>query len=246
MKPGLVTVGFLHPGHYSSCFAESMQDVILTDIVGKQRIVSHSFGKLGKQVGSGGIVAGRNAIAKAVVEESESEWLWFIDSDMGFAGDALEQLIASAHRQSKPIMGGLAFACKTDGKASFYGIRYRATPTVYRWYEDDEQIGFVPDFQYPRDTVVECSATGAACVLIHRTVLEAVADKYGGEWFSPVTHPRGTTFSEDLSFCIRAAACGFPIHVNTAVKTTHDKGAVFLDEEYYERQQYWLAEEGRV
>jgi len=241
--PGAVSVGFLHPGHYAACFAESMQDLLLHDLTGKQRVMSHTFGKLGKSCGSGGIVAGRNQLAKVMCDESPAEWLFMVDSDMGFAPDTLERLIAEADPVERPIVGALAFAHKTDGKAEFYGVRYRACPTLYDFVDLDDRIGFTPRLEYPRDELVKVSATGGACVLIHRTVLEGVRAKYGDVWFDTITHPKGpTVFSEDLSFCVRAAGAGFPIHVHTGIKTTHDKGGVFLDEAFYDRQQAALCD----
>jgi hypothetical protein len=238
VKPGLVSVGFLHPGHYSACFAESLSDVILHDVAGAQRIVGHRFGKMGKECGSAGIVAGRNQITKVMVDESESEWLFMVDSDMGFAADTVERLVAAANKTARPVVGGLCFAHKTDGKASFYGLRFRCTPTLYDFYEGDGRVGFLPRLDYVRNDVQEVGATGAACLLVHRNALTAVRDKYGDTWFDPITHPTGpTTFSEDLSFCVRLAGVGVPVHVHTGIKTTHDKGGVFLDEEFYDRQQ---------
>lgn len=237
MRVGQVSVGFLHPGYYAACFAESLQDILFHDLAHQQRIVSHPHGKMGKECGSGGIVAGRNKLAQAFLDESESEWLFMVDSDMGFAADTVEQLILNADKFSRPVLGALCFAMKTDGRASFYGIRYRATPTLYEFVETDTQVGFVPLFDYPRDQVVKVAATGAACVLIHRRALEAVRRKYGDVWFDPITHPKGpTTFSEDLSFSVRVAGCDIPLHVHTGVKTTHDKGGVFLDEDWFDKQ----------
>jgi len=236
VNAGTVTVGFLHPGHYSACFAESLTDLLLYDLSNSQRIVSHAHGKMGKECGSGGIVAGRNAVTKAFLDESAAEWLFCIDSDMGFAADTVDRLIESAHPTERPVVGGLCFAMKTDGRASFYGIRYRATPTLYEFADLTDRVGFVPQFDYPRDQVVKVAATGAACVLIHRTAVEAVRDRYGDVWWDTIKHPTGTTFSEDLSFCVRVAGCDLPLHVDTSVKTTHDKGSTFLDEEFYDQQ----------
>jgi hypothetical protein len=66
--------------------------------------------------------------------------------------------------------------------------------------EHDDKVGFrfIPD--YPADELVEVSATGAACFVVHRTVLEKIRANYGDRWFDRVDHPRGTRFSEDLSF----------------------------------------------
>lgn len=236
MTPGSVSVGFLHPGHYSACFAESLMDLLFFDASQPApRVVTHKWGKLAKECGAAGIVAGRNFLARTVVVDSDSEWLFMVDSDMGFAPDTLERLIASADPVERPVMGGLAFACKSDGRSSFYGVRYRPTPTIYDFVDLEDKVGFVPRMAYERDAVVECSATGGACILIHRSALEAVRARYGDVWFDPITHPKGpTVFSEDLSFCVRLAACGIPIHIDTSVKTTHDKGAVFFDEEMFD------------
>ena len=237
MKLGLVTVGFLHPGHLASCFAESLQDLILCDLTGPQRIISHPFGKLGKECGSGGIVDGRNMLAKAMCDDSPAEWLFMVDSDMGFSAETVEELIAAADPSDRPIVGALAFAHKTDGKGSFYGIKYRAQPTIYSFVETEERVGVVPTLDYPRDQLVKCDATGGACVLIHRSVLERVREKYGDTWFDPISVPKGPTkFSEDLSFFLRCGFLDIPVHVHTGIKTTHDKGGVFLDEEFYDAQ----------
>lgn len=237
MTPGAVTVGFLHPGHYAACFAESLKDLLFFDASHEARIVSHRFGQMGKQCGAAGIVAGRNKLAETVLDESDAEWLFMVDSDMGFDADVVERLIGSANVDERPVVGGLAFAHKTDGKAGNYGIRYKATPTLYDFVELDDEIGVVPRFDYDRDALSVVAATGGACLLIHRTALESVRDKYGDIWFDTIRHPKGAHFSEDLSFCIRLAGVGIPVHVDTSIKTTHDKGGVFYDEAYFDAQQ---------
>jgi hypothetical protein len=61
-------------------------------------------------------------------------------------------------------------------------------------------------------------------VLVHRSVLAAIHEAHGPHWFTPITHPKGpTTFSEDLSFCARAAEHDFPIYVHTGIPTSHLK-----------------------
>jgi hypothetical protein len=62
-------------------------------------------------------------------------------------------------------------------------------------------------------------------------------------WFDTIRHPKGAHFSEDLAFCIRLAACGIPLHVHTGIRTTHDKGGVFLDEAHYDATRKGVADE---
>jgi hypothetical protein len=245
MINGAVTVGYLHPGHISHCFHKSLLDLFFLDAMGNNRIVGnplHTAGEMAKECGAAHIHQGRNKVAATVLDESQAEWLFFIDSDMGFDGDTVERLIASADPTKRPVVGGLAFAQKSDGVGPFYGRRYRMLPTIYRMSQDDESVGFMAMLDYERDALVEVDGTGAACILIHRRALEKVRKTYGDVWFDPlkVPNPNGegtTEFGEDLSFCLRLKACDIPLFVDTSVKTTHDKGGVFYDEESYDLQQ---------
>jgi hypothetical protein len=84
--------------------------------------------------------------------------------------------------------------------------------------------------------------------LIHRRALRKVRQEYGDEWFSIATHPTGLNgkprhFSEDMSFCVRLAAVGIPVHVDTRVKTAHEKGGIFLTEDVYLAQQATVSAE---
>ena len=69
----------------------------LFDLANEQRIVGHRFGQMAKECGAAGIVDGRNALAKFMCDEAtDVDWLFMVDSDMGFAGDTVERLIAAA------------------------------------------------------------------------------------------------------------------------------------------------------
>jgi len=229
----------------SAAFGTSLMDLMMWDATHHGRVM-HTTGHIALDTGAAGIAKGRNTIAHQMLTVGDAEWLWFVDADMGFNPDTVDRLIESAHPEKRPIMGGLAFASKADGKglAGLQARRYRCQPTLYTLYEDENQIGFVPRFEYERDTVIQVDATGAACLLIHRRALEKMTDAYGFGLFDHLMLPKGdagaggrTEFFEDMSFCLRAQACDIPIHVDTSVKTTHDKGGVFLDEETYDLQQ---------
>lgn len=242
MIDGTVTVAFLNPGTWHNCFANSMLDLVFYDGAHNCRLLRHRHWRMGKETGAGNIHAARNRCAQVFLDDTEAEWLLFIDSDMGFAPDMVDRLVDSADPVERPIMGGLAFAMKSDGAAPLYARRYRTTPTLYTLAETDEDTGFVAMIDYPRDQVVSVAATGAACILLHRNALEKVRAEYGDCWFDHIPKPKGWgSFGEDLSLSLRLAACGIPIHVDTSVKTTHDKGGVYFDEETFDLQQSMLA-----
>lgn len=237
MINGTVSVGFLHPGKYSACFAESSKDMLLYDLTRNTRILSHDWGWVPLWCPTNGIVDGRNKLAGIICDQSEAEWLFMVDNDMGFAPDIVEALIAAADPVDRPVVGALYFALTDDGPASFYGRRYWCAPTIYRWRNDEaDQPELVTHYAYARNELVRCDATGSGCFLIHRSVLERMRARCGDEWFDPIKRS-GVTYGEDLSFCFRLALLGLPLFVHTGIKTTHDKGGVFLDEEYYDRQE---------
>ncbi|MET8265943.1 hypothetical protein ABZU92_18345 [Micromonospora arida] len=242
MTPGSTVVGYCDNGNWAACFGLSYRDLIMHDMLGPQRIVREGGKELRKVTGTMGVAAGRNDIARDFLDNTDGEWLFMVDTDMGFAPDTVDRLIASAHPEDAPVMGGLCFAIKRSGRGDFNAERYAITPTVYEYLDLGVEVGFRPIPDYQRDAVVQVAGTGAACLLMHRSALETVRAKYGDAWFDPITHPSGAqgkprTFSEDLSFCIRLQSVDLPVHVNTGVKTCHDKGGVFLDEHAFDQQQ---------
>lgn len=242
MKRGTVAVGYLDPGQWSAVFGMAFRDLCLHDITHEQRLFKAGGSELRHLTGSGGIVAARNEVARSFLDETECEWLWFVDSDMGFANDTVDRLVDSADEHKRPVMGGLCFAQKKAGEfGEFRAPRYVITPTIYQWVETADEVGVVPIADYERDAVQRASATGAACLLIHRRVLRKMRARFGDVWFDPITHPgvgenpKPRTFSEDISFCLRLGFIDEPLHVNTSVRTTHDKGGVYLDEETFDK-----------
>lgn len=216
-------------------------ELMLRDLGHEQRIMRENGQYLRKVAGTSGVPDGRNEVTRLFLD-SDGEWLWFVDTDMGFAADTVDRLVASADPVTRPVVGGLCFAQRRIEPRPFHAARFGIIPTVYDYVELADEVGFVPREAYEVDTVVSASGTGAACLLIHRSALERVRAKYGDAWFNPTQHPTGLkgkprSFSEDLSFCVRLASVGVPVHVDTSVKTVHEKGGVFLDEDAYDRQQ---------
>lgn len=246
MKPGTVIPGFVDGGTWSACFGLSWMDLILFDMANNTRIMREGGQYLRKVAGTMGVAGGRNEITAAFLA-SDAEWLWFVDTDMGFSPDTVDRLIASAEANGSGVTGGLCFAQQRDtdlDAAPFHGQYFRIVPTLYEFTEVKEtgEKGWRTINRYQRNAWQQVAGTGAACLLIHRDAAEAV----GPDPFQPITLPDGggkdtpRTYSEDLSFCIRAAAANVTVAVDTSVKTTHHKGGLFLDETTYAMQQETL------
>lgn len=203
------------------------------------------LGLIDQQCASGQLVEARNDLVSYFLDSEvagfKPEWLFMVDSDMGFADDTFDALVASADPVERPVVGALAFALRMQSTdPDLMANTFDVYPTVYQWREAHDEdgtltaAGFSSVRDYPRDSMVECDATGAACILMHRSILEKIRDEHGPVWFDRISHPIAKTFGEDLSFCVRVAQAGHSVWVNTAVKTAHLKGGVDLTEAWYD------------
>ena len=232
MNKGGVAVAYIHPTEVAASFHKSLLQLMLYDAGNRQRIVGRG-GHLANFAASGRLAEGRNELTRAFLDDLQAEWLFMVDADMGFAADTVDRLVKSANRYAKPVVGGLCFGQKRVGVGEFGQERFAPFPTMYQWQERDDAVGFSIVMEWERDQMVQVGATGAACLLIHRDVLEQIRDRYGDVWWDHITHPSGTTFSEDMSFCVRVAAVDKPMWIDTSVKTSHMKN-IYLDEAWFD------------
>ena len=229
-----VAVAYVHGTEVAHSWHQSMQALVAHDIANHQRVIAGGW--FATKYGTGGIVQARNDTAAAFLEQCDSDWLFWVDTDMGFAANSVDRLVEAADPTDRPIMGGLCFAMREVGIDQAGGYLVQPAPTIFDWtkYPNGQQ-GFTTRTEYEKDTVTLCAGTGSAFLIIHRSVLEQVKAEYGPSWYSPVFNSSlNMTISEDLSFCTRAGALGIPVHIHTGVRTTHLK-QVWLDERLYDR-----------
>ena len=75
---------------------------------------------------------------------------------------------------------------------------------------------------------------GAAFLLIHRTAIKAISEHGFNEAFPffQETQNGKDPVGEDLTFCLRLAALGIPVHVHTGVKIGHHKSHVITEDTF--------------
>lgn len=226
---GAVQIAYMHGSRVSHSWHRSLMDTLVYDkSVGLDVIQAAPFAV--SCSGPNSLVEGRNMAATHFLDKTNAEWLFFVDTDMGFQPDALERLLLAADPAERPIVGGLCFALKHMQPDGMGGFRVMPVPTLFMFAKNDDQgVGFANRFRYPPETLVQVAGTGAAFILIHRSVLERIRNVAGDSWFDFVHYGDGAQVSEDLSFCWRANEAGFKVFVHTGVKVTHHK-------------EFWLSE----
>lgn len=230
-----VAVAYVHQDEVLYSWHHSLVQLLDHDLANSARIWSGGF--IAMRCGTDGLAQARNSAVREFLKDSKADWLWWIDTDMGFMPDTVDRLVEAADPAERPVMGALTFANREVDNDGMGGRRALAAPVILHWTHVGDEAGFDTRWDYPRDTVVRCDGVGAACVLIHRSVFERVAERYGPNWYTRTVNPStGEMISEDLSFCARMMALEIPVHVHTGVPTTHAKWFWLAEEDYWRQR----------
>lgn len=228
-KNDTVAIAYPHPNSVAHSWSQSIVQLYDYDSSHKKRIANGGW--ITSYADSGRIVSARNQLVKEFLT-TQADWLFWIDTDMGFEKDSLEKLIDIADPETRPIVGGLCFGQKVVSKDNYGGQIRKSYPTILKLDEEEnDQYVLLPAIVYPINQVILCDATGAAFVLVHRSVFEAFD---GEDWYEEILYKNNKhKFGEDISFCVRAKQLGFNTFVHTGVKTSHLKEQWITDVDYW-------------
>lgn len=229
-----VVVALVHDSKVSYSWHHCMLELLGWDLANKGRVWAGGY--ISIKYGTDGLIEGRNRAVRDFLSERKADWMLWLDTDMGFAPDTVDRLMAAAHPTERPIVGALCFSQRELEPDGLGGHVTGPVPTIFRWAQHQDQRGFAVMWDYPPDTLVRCHGTGSACILIHRSVFERIGERFGPVWYIRTPNPStGQMISEDLSMCVRASALDIPIFVHTGVPTTHHK------ETWLSERDYWRA-----
>jgi GT2 family glycosyltransferase len=230
-----VAVAYVHQDEVLYSWHHSLIQLLDHDLANSARIWSGGF--IAMRCGTDGLAEARNSAVREFLKDSKADWLWWIDTDMGFMPDTVDRLLEAADPAERPVMGALCFANREVDNDGMGGRRALAAPVIMHWTHDGAEAGFDTRWDYPLNSVVRCDGIGAACVLIHRSVFEQVAERFGPNWYTRTVNPStGEMISEDLAFCARMMALQIPVHVHTGVPTTHAKRFWLAEEDYWRQR----------
>jgi GT2 family glycosyltransferase len=218
--PAAAPAGMLRAGNvfWACIHGEDVRGAFMTSVVGA--LTSPGSELIGSffDLASGPVLSiARNTCAEEFLRSGQ-EWLWFVDTDTVFGPDVLPRLMALADPVKRPVVSAAVPIGGRDPRERMQQVT--GIPELF-WaaYRSDEVGGLRP--LSAREPLGECErvdAVGTGCVLIHRTVLEAVGPGPFCELSSG-----NAVMGEDLAFCRRADALGVPVHVAGRVRVGHAK-----------------------
>uniref|UniRef100_A0A6M3KZC8 Putative glycosyltransferase n=1 Tax=viral metagenome TaxID=1070528 RepID=A0A6M3KZC8_9ZZZZ len=159
-----------------------------------------------------------------MVNQLEREWLFMFDADEIIPPQALVRLLS----WNLPIVSGVVFLSNIDRPAPaiykyehrkqgrhYYSSKMTEVEDYLNKHKDEQgkELGVV--LPATRDELIECDAVGTGCLLIHRSVFEAIRPPYF------VLNSGGRVSGEDFSFCRKAKRAGFKIYADPGVLCGH-------------------------
>lgn len=182
----------------------------------------------------GNQIARQRQAAIEMWEKVNTDWSLWIDSDIVLTKEVLKILWDTADKVVRPIVSGVYFISKQNE-----GTLMMPMPVLFNdGATQYEQKHLHP---LPRNQVVKIDNAGFGLVLMHKSVLKALNDKYPNDFWFGETNERGDNFiGEDIAFFRKVRAAGVPVHANTSALVKHMK-RFSLDDAYYNL--YWAAVE---
>ena len=205
--------------------------------------------------------ANRNKLIEVFLQ-SEYDWMLQWDDDVVFtesASDVIARMIRTGQEHGARVIAGMYVQKRepfyphiyrdvtdgVDGRPNYVAESHRVlldndlndTQKMWRLAEigrESQRRVYVPITDFVPNSVVNVDAVGGGCVLIHRSILEDMAEQLKPGWVPGRKTAEGNDedpppfftfrygFGEDMSFCYHVRhLLNEPIVVDTSVKLTH-------------------------
>ena len=211
-------IAYMHPGTVRTEFASSLVD---TAIKHPDTLFMPMSGK--------NLVRNKNIATKWWLASRKKDWLFWVDSDIEWTQEGLDQMLDTADEKGPGIISGLGFHWSgvTPYLGFFNGRNSKGELAIEAGVHHD----------IPRDKPFKIVAAGGGCMLIHRDVLWAVEGRPHNEgypWFYSATNAAGGPTGYATLLSEGAAAEGYDIWVEPRFEFKHYE-PVAITRELYDR-----------
>lgn len=196
-----ITVGIPHTGHVTMEWAVNLKAL---KIPGGQDMAYYYYSR------GGTIEIARNESVDGMLE-NDSEWLFFLDSDVIAPPDAIQRLMS----YGLPIVSGMYYV-RGPKQGALHPCCWKLKPDT----DGSGKTDYQPVLEFGFGALLEVDACGAGCLLIHRSVLEKMKEK-GIKYFEYTSDHKGNGMGEDFDFCHKAQQLGYKVMVDPTVMCEH-------------------------
>ena len=223
-KNETVSIGWCDNGMTDGKFTEGLIAVILAGPRLGMPIAS-SIRVQGNQ-----IARQRQALLDHWYDGSKTDWLLWVDSDVVINADIWKLLHDTADSKTHPMVSGIYFISKTTN-----GSLPVPMPVIF---DDIDEYTVKYHHPLPVNEVLKIDMAGMGLVLMHRSVVTKLREKYGTEvsFFAENDQKNDKFVGEDISFFRKCKALDIPLHAHTGAIAKHMKTTTW-DYDYYSL--YW-------
>lgn len=161
-----------------------------------------------------------------------TDWALWVDSDINLTLDVLKQLWNAADKASRPVVSGVYFISKGNE-----GTLMQPYPVIFNETGNSEyEIQYVHPL--PRNQIIKIDHAGMGIVLMHKSVIKALDEKFGEDdfLFAENTEKGEKFIGEDIAFFRKVKAASVPVYAHTGALVKHMKRFSY-DVAYYDL--YW-------
>lgn len=219
-----VAIGWCDNGMVDGKFTEGLMAAVITGGANKMPITT-SIRVQGNQIGRQ-----RQVLWDHWADHIKTDWLLWVDSDIVLTPDVMQKLWATADKHHRPVVSGVYFISKENE-----GTLMKPYPVLFNDVSEFE-IQYVHPL--PQDEVITCDSAGFGLVLMHKSIIPAMREKFPGEsmFMETGTGKDEQFIGEDIIFFRKMKAAGVPLHAHTGARVKHMK-RFSLDYDYY--GMYW-------
>jgi len=223
-KDETVSIGWCDNGMTDGKFTEGLLAVVLAG-PGLGMPISTSIRVQGNQ-----IARQRQALLDHWYDKTKTDWLLWVDSDVVINSDIWKLLHDTADSKTHPMVSGIYFISKnTDGSLPI------PMPVIF---DDVDEYTVKYHHPLPVNEVLKIDMAGMGLVIMHRSVVTKLREKYGTEvsFFAENDQKNDKFVGEDISFFRKCKALEIPLYAHTGAIAKHMKTTTW-DYDYYSL--YW-------
>jgi len=165
-------------------------------------------------------------------DQTKSDWLLWVDSDIVLTKEVLKLLWETADKLTRPVVTGIYFVWKDS-----IGNLPVPMPTVFKKGRHEFEIQYIHPL--PENQIMQVDSAGFGCLLMHKSIIPKLRDKFKDQSFFAEKDLGGDKFiGEDIVFFNKLRETDTPVYAHTGALVTHMKTFPF-DISYYAL--FWTA-----